>query len=235
MNRSVWKAAFLATLPVLAGYSAMGCAFGILLDANAGLGAGWSFLMSLTILSGSLQFAAVEILNANFPLYKVALLTFFINIRYAMYGFSLIERFRDAGWKKLYMIFALTDETYALQVENKTPDPNRSNDYCFAVALLNQCYWIFGCLLGSVAGRWMDFNKKGIDFAMTALFLVILTEQCLEKRNRLPSLIGGAATLLCRILFGADRMLIPAMVLMLTGFLILRRRLEDGETKEARE
>ena len=118
MNRSVWKAAFLATLPVLAGYSAMGCAFGILLDANAGLGAGWSFLMSLTILSGSLQFAAVEILNANFPLYKVALLTFFINIRYAMYGFSLIERFRDAGWKKLYMIFALTDETYALQVEN---------------------------------------------------------------------------------------------------------------------
>ena len=103
------------------------------------------------------------------------------------------------------------------------------------MALLNQCYWIFGCLLGSVAGRWMDFNKKGIDFAMTALFLVILTEQCLEKRNRLPSLIGGAATLLCRILFGADRMLIPAMVLMLTGFLILRRRLEDGETEEARE
>ncbi len=233
MTGTVFKAAFVATLPVLAGYSAMGCAFGILLDANAGLGAGWSFLMSLTILSGSLQFAAVEILNAGFPFYKVALLTFFINIRYAMYGFALIERFRGKGWKKLYMIFALTDETYALQVENKAPDPKDSTDYCFAVALLNQCYWIFGCLLGSVAGKWMDFNKKGIDFAMTALFLVILTDQCREKQNRLPSLIGGAATLLCRIVFGPDRMLIPAMLLMLTGFLLLRRRL-DIEPEEVR-
>ncbi len=222
----VFKAAFVASLPVFAGYSAMGCAFGILLDANAGLGAGWSFLMSLTILSGSMQFAAVDIINAGFPFYKVALLTFFINIRYAMYGFALIERFRGKGWKRLYMIFALTDETYALQVENKVPEGGDSTNYCFTIALLNHCYWIFGCLLGSIAGSWMNFNKKGIDFAMTALFLVILTEQCLDKRNRIPSLIGGVATLLCRILFGPEHMLIPAMMLMLTGFLILRRKLD---------
>ena len=210
----------------------MGCAFGILLDANAGLGAGWSFLMSLTILSGSLQFAAVEILNANFPLYKVALLTFFINIRYAMYGFSLIERFRSAGWKKLYMIFALTDETYALQVENKTPDPNRSNDYCFAVALLNQCYWIFGCLLGSVAGRWMDFNKKGIDFAMTALFTVILVEQVRRSGNRLPALIGGLSALLMLVLLGPDAFLLPSLLvtvtLLVAGRALTARREADA-------
>ena len=129
----VFKAAFLASLPVLAGYTAMGCAFGILLGANAGLGAGWSLLMSLTILSGSMQFAAVDILNAGLPFYKVALLTFFINIRYAMYGFALIERFRGKGWKKLYMIFALTDETYALQVENKVPEGGDSTQYCFTL------------------------------------------------------------------------------------------------------
>lgn len=226
----VFKAAFLASLPVLAGYTAMGCAFGILLGANAGLGAGWSLLMSLTILSGSMQFAAVDILNAGLPFYKVALLTFFINIRYAMYGFALIERFRGKGWKKLYMIFALTDETYALQVENKIPEGGDSTQYCFTVALLNHCYWITGCLLGSIAGHWMTFNKKGIDFAMTALFLVILTEQCQEKRNRIPSLLGGGATLICRILFGAEHMLIPAMLLMLTGFLVLRRKLDCEET-----
>ena len=172
MTKKVFKAAFIASLPVLAGYLAMGCAFGSLLDAQAGLGAFWSLLMSVTIYSGSMQFAAVDILNAGLPLLKVALLTIFINIRYAMYGFALIERFEGKGWKKLYMITALTDETYALQV---------------------------------------------------------LTDQCLDKRNRIPSLIGGGATLLCRIIFGADNMLIPAMILMLTGFLLLRRRLDEKE------
>lgn len=229
MTKKVFKAAFIASLPVLAGYLAMGCAFGILLDAQAGLGAFWSLLMSVTIYSGSMQFAAVDILNAGLPLLKVALLTIFINIRYAMYGFALIERFEGKGWKKLYMITALTDETYALQVENKVPEGEDSTAYCLAIAMLDHCYWITGCLIGNIAGHWMTFNKKGIDFAMTALFLVILTDQCLDKRNRIPSLIGGGATLLCRIIFGADNMLIPAMILMLTGFLLLRRRLDEKE------
>ena len=229
MTKKVFKAAFIATLPVLAGYLAMGCAFGILLDAQAGLGAFWSLLMSVTIYSGSMQFAAVDILNAGLPLLKVALLTIFINIRYAMYGFALIERFEGKGWKKLYMITALTDETYALQVENKVPEGEDSTAYCLAIAMLDHCYWITGCLVGSIAGHWMTFNKKGIDFAMTALFTVIFLEQWLSSKNHVPALIGLGISAVCLAVLGPDRFVIPSMVLFTLTLAALRRRLEVAE------
>ena len=232
MNRSVWKAAFLATLPVLAGYSAMGCAFGILLDANAGLGAGWSFLMSLTILSGSLQFAAVDMIAGSLSLLEIGILTLFINFRYSMYGLSLIRRFREAGPRRWYLIFALTDETYALLLKNRPgAGPGDSDNFMLTLAALNHSYWVVGCVTGSIAGKLLQFNTRGIDFSMTALFLVILTDQCREIRNRIPALIGGAATLLCRVLFGPDNMLIPAMALILIGVLAFRRKLDPPEAE----
>lgn len=236
MNGKVFKEAFICSLPVMMGYLSMGAAFGILLTANTGLNPLWSLLMSLTILSGSLQFAAVDMISGSLSLLEIGILTLFINFRYSMYGLSLIRRFREAGSRRWYLIFALTDETYALLLKKRPhAGPGDSDNFMLTLASLNHSYWVIGCVTGSIAGKLIEFNTKGIDFSMTALFLVILTDQCREKRNRLPAVIGGAATLLCRCLFGPGNMLIPAMALILIGVLVFRRKLDVPDTERGGE
>ncbi|MCI5779002.1 MAG: AzlC family ABC transporter permease [Lentisphaeria bacterium] len=223
------NAAFLASLPVLMGYVTMGMAAGILLSGRLERPdtVGWAFLTSASTISGALQFAIVDWISRRTALVEAALLTFCLNVRYAMYGLSLLERFRGVGWgRKAYLIWTLTDETYALEVECKVPPGGNPVNYCLAVAGFNHFYWVAGVTLGAWCGRLLPFSTRGIDFAMTALFLVILTDQCRERRNRLPALIGGAAATVGGIVFGSANMLIPAMALMLGTFLVLGRKLE---------
>ena len=229
------KAAFIASLPVLMGYLAMGIAAGILLAGKIDRLdiSFWAFITSATTLSGALQFAIVDWIAQQTPILDVILLTLFLNIRYAMYGLSLLERFRGIGFlKKSYLIWSLTDETYALEVECKVPAGGNPLNYCLAVAAFNHLYWITGVTLGALTGRLLPFDNKGIDFAMTALFLVVLTDQCRERKNRTPALIGASAAVIGRIFFSVDNMLIPAMILMTVTFIILRRRLEKGICNE---
>lgn len=216
------------------GYVSMGFAAGVLLSARSGLEspAVWGFLTSATSISGALQFMLADWIRASVPLLEAAVLTFCLNVRYAMYGFSLLERFRGIPlWKKLYLIWSLTDETYALETGCTIPDRDSNIRYCMFLAFFNHCYWIIGVTAGALAGKALPFPNKGIDFAMTALFLVILTDQCREKENRLPALVGGGAALAGYLVFGASGMLIPSMILMLSVFLIFRKRL-DPERKE---
>lgn len=224
-NRKVWRAALAATVPVLMGYSTMGAAFGILL-VSVGFSPWWALLMSLTLLSGSLQFAAVGMLAQKMGLWETAMLSLFINIRYCLYGLSLIAPFRECGWKRFYMIFCLTDETYALEVADDRPPGVERNAYMFRMGLLDHLYWIFGCVAGALAGRFLWFDTTGIDFAMTALFLVILTDQIRVRSNRIPALIGFAATFAAMRVFGPETMLPPAMALMIAALLVLRRKLQ---------
>ena len=229
------KAAFIASLPVLMGYLAMGIAAGILLAGKIDRPdiSFWAFITSATTISGALQFAIVDWIAQQTPILDVILLTLFLNIRYAMYGLSLLERFRGIGFlKKSYLIWSLTDETYALEVECKVPAGGNPLNYCLAVAAFDHLYWITGVTLGALTGRLLPFDNKGIDFAMTALFLVVLTDQCRERKNRTPALIGAAAAVIGRIFFSVDNMLIPAMILMTVTFIILRRRLEKGICNE---
>ena len=236
MNKKVFKEAFVCSLPVMMGYLSMGAAFGILLTANTGLNPLWSLLMSLTILSGSLQFAAVDMISGSLSLLEICNLTLYINFPNSKYGLSLIRRFREARSRRWYLIFALTDETYALLLKKRPhAGPGDSDNFMLTLASLNHSYWVIGCVTGSIAGKLIEFNTKGIDFSMTALFLVILTDQCREKRNRLPAVIGGAATLLCRCLFGPGNMLIPAMALILIGVLVFRRKLDVPDTERGGE
>ena len=234
-TRKVLKSAWLSTIPVLMGYLTMGFAAGILFAGrvqtpSAGF---WAFLTSFTSISGALQFLLSEWAEKHTPLLDVALLTVCVNLRYAMYGFSLLERFRGIPWwKKCYLVWTLTDETYALEVENKTPPGESSLSYCLAVAGLDHFYWVAGVTAGALAGSSFPFDNRGIDFAMTALFLVILTDQCREARNRLPAAIGLAATVFCRFFFPPDKLLIPAMILMLALLLAGRKKIEPK--KEAR-
>ena len=239
MNRKiVLKQAFISSLPVLMGYTTMGFAAGVLLAAKSGvrLPALWAFLTSATSISGALQFMLVDWIQKAQPMLDVALLTVCLNVRYSMYGLSLIERFRGLPLgKKLYLIWSLTDETYALEVENKVPPGGDSILYCLTLAALNHFYWIFGVVSGALAGAALPFPNKGIDFAMTALFLVILTDQCRERKNRVYAAVGLAASIACALIFGAGKMLIPSMILMLSALIVFRKPLEKLESRNEGE
>lgn len=213
----------------------MGFAAGVLFASRVDLPfcSFWAFISSATSISGALQFLLSEWFQSRTPLLDVTLLTLCLNLRYAMYGFSLLERFKSVPFgKKLYLIWSLTDETYALEVENKTPAGESPVAYALSVALFDHIYWIIGVTAGAVIGSGLKFDNRGIDFAMTALFLVILTDQCREKGNRIPALVGIAATLASRIFFAPENMLIPSMVLMLILLFALRRKLEKKPLQE---
>ena len=175
MSRRAFAAAFPATVPVLMGYLSIGIAFGLMLEA-VGYNVIWAFFMSLTIYAGSGQYMGVELLATGAALVNVAALTLILNFRHLVYGLSLLEKFRGMGVRKLYMIFSLTDETYALLSSARVPERVDPHDYYFAVAVLDHSYWILGSVIGSVAGALIQFDTTGIDFAMTALFLVIAVD-----------------------------------------------------------
>lgn len=235
MKKKNWQSAFKNTLPVMMGYLAMGAAAGIVLAGSVRelpLLPVWGSVSSALSISGALQFIMAGWIKESIPLTDVVLLTIFLNLRYAMYGFSLIDRFEGIPkWKKYYMIWTLTDETYALQCADKRSDKADSADYCMKVAFLDHLYWITGVTAGAAAGSALPFNCKGIDFAMTALFLVILTDQMREKFNRLPALTGLGAAIMARCFFQTDRMLIPAMIVMTAVFLLFRKRFERKEAQ----
>ena len=235
MTKKVFKAAFISSLPVLMGYSAMGMAAGILLAGTVKLHAlpFWAFLSSGINISGALQFIMVNWCDTMIPFTQVALLTFCLNVRYAMYGFSLIGKFRGLPfWKRAYLIWSLTDETYALEVDDRTPEGENPIDFCMGVAMLDHFYWIFGVVAGALIGSALPFSSEGIDFAMTALFLVVLTDQCKDKLNRMAAAVGIIAAVAGRIFFSTSNMLIPAMLMMGAAFIILRKKFEAAMQEE---
>ena len=232
MDRKALSAAFPVTVPVLMGYLAIGMAFGFMLQAIS-YNFIWAFFMSLTIYAGSGQYLGVTLLATAASLGTVALMTLLINFRHLVYGLSMLEKFRGMGWRKIYMIFSLTDETYALLSAAQAPvgvDPKR---YYFAIALLDQSYWILGSVIGGVAGALIPFSTEGVDFAMTALFVVIAVDQWKAYKKHLPALIGGAVTVVFLIilgsLFGQDQMLLISLGVIVLLLLILRDRLEEKE------
>ena len=232
MDRKALAAAFPVTVPVLMGYLAIGIAFGLMLQ-EAGYNFIWAFFMSLSIYAGSGQYLGVTLLATAASLGTVALMTLLINFRHLVYGLSMLEKFRGMGWRKLYMIFSLTDETYALLSSAQAPigvDPRR---FYFAIALLDQSYWILGSVIGGVAGALIPFSTEGVDFAMTALFVVIAVDQWKAYKKHLPALIGGAVTVVFLIIlgsvFGQDQMLLISLGVIVLLLLILRDRLEEKE------
>lgn len=238
MNRKTFAAAFPITVPVLMGYLAIGIAFGLMLEA-VGYNVIWAFFMSLSIYAGSGQYLGVELLATGAALTQVALLTFLINFRHLVYGLSMLEKFRGMGKRKWYMIFSLTDETYALLAGANPPPGIASRDFYFAVAILDHCYWILGSIIGSVAGALIGFDTTGVEFAMTALFLVIAVDQWRSYRSHIPAILGAGATLLCLFLVGADMMLLPALCIIVVVLLVMRVRLEhktaESKPEEAKE
>ena len=230
------RQAFSDSIPVMAGYGTMGFASGVLLSVHGAVPfpAFWAALSSATFISGPLQYLFVDWVRTTASLGGVLFVVLCVNLRYSLYGLSLLETFRGAGfWTRLYLIAGITDETYALETACKLP-AERKRRYCLFLTALDHLYWVAGVTAGALAGAALPIPSKGIDFAMTALFLVILTEQCRERANRLPAAVGGisgiAVFAVLSLLFGAETarsdMLIPNMMLMVSALLVLRRRLE---------
>lgn len=222
---AVLKAAFPLTVPVLTGYLFMGMAFGILLQSR-GYGPVWAFAMSLTIFAGSGQFVAVGMLAAGFHPLSAFFTTIMVNARHIFYGISMLEKFRGLGKEKFYLIFALTDETFALLNAAEPPDDAKPSHFYMAIALLDHSYWIAGCTLGGLLGAALPIDTSGIEFVMTALFVVIFLEQWQQSANRIPALIGLGASALCLLVFGPSRFILAAMAALIVIFSLCRKPLE---------
>ena len=214
------------------GYLSVGIAFGLLFQST-GLHVGWGFLMSLLIYAGAMQFIAIELIQDYMGLLQIALFTLFVNIRHMFYGLSFIDKFNQMKSKKGYMIFSLTDETYSLLCRAKAEDTPENHLLFFLIALFNQVYWLVGTAIGILAGTLITFDTTGIDFAMTALFVVIFMDQWQSAKSHLPALIGIAASVVAIFLFGAEGMVFPTMVLMVGALTLMRKRIEsEGSVSE---
>lgn len=226
--------AFKRSLPVMAGYLVLGMGFGILLEAK-GYNAVWAFIMSVFIYAGSMQYVAVDLLAGGASLISAALMTFMVNARHLFYGISMIDRYKDMGTKKPYLVFALTDETYSLVCSGEVPEGVDQKKYFFWVSLMNQSYWIVGSTAGALIGSLLTFNTAGIDFSMTALFIVVFVEQWKSAENHLSAVIGVAVSVICLLLFGPDSFLIPSMIAIAAVLAVLRKTLDKKEGGEGNE
>lgn len=228
---SALKAAIPVTVPVMTGYLFIGVAFGVLMAGN-GRAPIWTILMSLFVYAGSMQFVAVNFFTGPVNWLTIVLVTLSVNIRHVFYGLSMLGKFRNMGRKKPYMIFSLTDETFSLLCSASVPEGVDPDRFYFFISLLNQLYWIAGSVLGGFAGSLIPFPAKGIDFAMTALFVVIFTEQWESAENHLPAAAGLLASLFCLLVFGASGFILPSMiaiVLILSASYRFTGRKDRGE------
>lgn len=209
------KYAFFKSIPVMCGYLFLGLAFGIVLH-NAGYNFVWAFFISLFVYAGSMQFVMVPMLTGMVSPLTMAASTLFVNSRHLFYGLSFIESFPKMK-SRFYMIFSLTDETYSILCSCKSEDPEEIHRPAwFLISILDHIYWITGSVIGALLGQMLPIDFTGIDFAMTALFIVILIEQIYGKawEAKLAAVSGFVLGLLCLLIFGADKFLLPSLLLM---------------------
>jgi 4-azaleucine resistance transporter AzlC len=220
------KKAFEVSIPVMMGYGVLGFAFGLLLVS---FDYSWYLapLMSLFIYAGALQFVAINFFNIKAGMVDIAIATLFINIRQSFYGLSLLKRFKKTGKLKPYLIFGLTDETYALLTTIKDDEQLKKRWYYFFLTAFNQGYWFIGSTLGAIVGLNIKFNTAGLEFSLTALFVVLCIEQYKNLQNILPFLLGGIASLIALFCVPSDKMLITSIILALVLMFTFRKRIEN--------
>ena len=225
--KQVIKKSFLSTIPVLSGYLVLGFGFGIILKSYD-YGILIAFVMSFLIYAGSMQYVAIGLMTGGASLLTVALTTLMVNARHLFYGISMLDKYKNVGKRKPYLIFALTDETYSLVCTDNNDIPNEyKKDYYLFVSIFNHSYWIIGTIIGVLIGTFINFNSEGIDFALTALFVTVFLEQWLSSKNHKPALIGVIVSIICLIVFGKDGFLIPTMI-VITIILLLFKEKNNG-------
>ncbi len=221
------KAAFPHTIPIMAGFLFLGITYGIYMNVS-----GFSFiyplLTSIVIFAGSMEFVTVNLLLGAFSPLQALLMTLMVNARHLFYGIAMLDKYRVPGLKRLYLIFSMCDESFSINCSAEPPEGVDRGLFMLFVTLLNQIYWVVGCTLGGIFGSLLTFNTEGLDFAMTAMFVVIFLENWLKDKNRTSPLVGIGVTLLCLVIFGADKFIIPAMLAILGVLTLLRRPIEKA-------
>lgn len=230
-TKQAFKAAFPKTLPILAGFSFLGIAYGILMSSK-GYGILWCFLMSAIAFCGSMQFVAITLLTTAFHPLQAFLLSLMVNARHLFYGLSMIKRYHGMGKIKGFLIYVLCDETFSIVSSVNIEEGINKKKFYFFVSLLDYLYWIIGSCIGALLGHLLRLNFEGLDFVLTALFVVILLEQLYEKKNRIPAVIGILCTIVCLLLFGQEYFILPSMLLILVTLLTLKRPLEHKKKEE---
>lgn len=222
------KCAFPHTIPIMTGFLFLGMSYGIYMHVS-GFSFWYPMLMAMTIFAGSVEFVCVNFLLGAFNPLQAFIVTLILNARHIFYGISMLDRFKGMGWKKIYLIFGMCDETFSVNYTADIPKDVDSGWFMFFVTLLNQIYWVLGATLGGLFGSLIMFNTEGLDFVMTAMFVVIFLEQYLKDKNHLSSYIGLSVSLLMLIFFGADNFMIPAISGILVCLSVARKSVEEKE------
>ena len=227
------QAAFPHTIPVLTGFIFLGMAYGIVMNSK-GYWVLWSVLMSLFAFAGSAQYVAITFLTSAFnPVYAL-LMTLMVNARHLFYGISMLDKYRDTGNFKPYLIFGMCDETFSINCSAEPPRGVDRNWFYFFVTLLDHSYWVVGSALGGILGSMVSFNTKGLDFVLTALFVVIFVGQWKTQKNHMPAMIGVVASVICLIIFGKSGFILPAMIAIIIVLTATRKeqKIEEKELIE---
>ena len=229
IRKKAFLAAFPYPLPIFAGFWFLGLTYGIYMNVS-GFSFWYPLVMSLTIFAGSIEFVTVDMLMGAFHPFQALAMTLMINARHLFYGISMLDKFKGTGWKKVYLIFGMCDETFSINYTADIPKDVDKGWFMFFVTLLNHFYWFSGAALGGIFGALIHFDTKGLDYVMTAMFTVIFMEQWMKEKNHTSSLLGLLLSVLCLIIFRADGFLIPSMAMILGALTLLRRPLEKGGT-----
>ena len=226
------KAAFPHTVPILAGFLFLGMTYGIYMNVS-GFNFVYPMLMSMTIFAGSVEFVTVNLLLGSFDPVQAFVMALMLNARHIFYGISMLDKFKGTGLKKIYLIFGMCDETFSVNYTADVPKDVDQGWFMFFVTLLNQIYWVAGATLGGIFGSFITFDTKGLEFVMTAMFVVIFLEQWLKDKNHFPALIGLGLSVLSLAVFGSSNFMLPAMFAILAALTILRKPFEKkgGEAK----
>ena len=226
------KAAFPHTVPILAGFLFLGMTYGIYMNVS-GFNFVYPMLMSMTIFAGSVEFVTVNLLLGSFDPVQAFVMALMLNARHIFYGISMLDKFKGTGLKKIYLIFGMCDETFSVNYTADVPKDVDRGWFMFFVTLLNQIYGVAGATLGGIFGSFITFDTKGLEFVMTAMFVVIFLEQWLKDKNHFPALIGLGLSVLSLAVFGSSNFMLPAMFAILAALTILRKPFEKkgGEVK----
>lgn len=224
--KKAFRTALPFTLPICVGFLFLGMSYGFLMRSK-GFSVLYPMLMSFFIFAGSMEFVTVNLLMTAFDPLHAFILALMVNARHLFYGISMLEKYKNMGWKKFYLIYGLCDESFSINCAVEPPPDVNKSWFMFFVTALNQFYWVSGATLGALLGYVIRFDTTGIEFAMTALFAVMFINQWEEAKDHRPALTGVGCSLLCLLVFGSERFLVPAMALILICFAVSQK---GGET-----
>ena len=216
------KAAFPHTIPIFAGFLFLGMTYGVYMRTS-GFSFWYPMIMSVVIFGGSLEFVATSMLLAPFAPVQVFLTAVMIQARHLFYGISMLDKYKGTGWKKPYLIFGMCDESFTVNCTVTPPDDVDRGWFMFFVNLLNQIYWVFAATAGALLGYVIHFDTTGIEFVMTALFVVMFLNQWEESKDHLPALVGLICSAICLLIFGSSNFIVPSMIFIIVAFTAERR------------